>query len=500
MALLVLCALLCACATEPYQSPLEQLQGAFAESEKPVNYRIILPSDATSELAIAVRAMAEKMAEKTQSEVTVRYEHEEDADKGEHTKVLIGWLEDNNSEMRELKKNDYLCKWSEDGAVVLGGRSEEATLCAIARFSEEILPAASKLTLMHTDAGFSFFDEYAVESFSFNGFDLQEYRIVFDGKEGSSMQLLARWLQDEIARQSGYYLSVVPKNAFDGNGRSFFLTVDAEQSAVGQASLLLGENGIVLCSDQVYGVSVAVRELAERLKESILSGVAAYEFSQNRILLYESVGADMAFLLAEDSLGDVDSIYSILDPILKGSENFFFINPVLEGDVHYLTENLKDFAIESSVYANGNALVGCQKNERAPKLVSAELLESGLSVSAWQMGTQDGGLRVLMVSGSIGQDTIVDLSSILDDSVLPTAIVVQVEKGDLSFEVADADTYGLDVLCNRVYQTDSDTEKIVFSVYADANMIRVESNFSNQSDGYCRIRMERMMAFALSEK
>ena len=64
VALLVLCALLCACATEPYQSPLEQLQGAFAESEKPVNYRIILPSDATSELAIAVRAMAEKMAEK----------------------------------------------------------------------------------------------------------------------------------------------------------------------------------------------------------------------------------------------------------------------------------------------------------------------------------------------------------------------------------------------------------------------------------------------------
>ena len=61
-----------------------------------------------------------------------------------------------------MKTNDYLCRW-DDGALVICGRSDSATVFAIDKFIVDILPTSSQYSLMFADAHFELFNEYEIK-------------------------------------------------------------------------------------------------------------------------------------------------------------------------------------------------------------------------------------------------------------------------------------------------------------------------------------------------
>lgn len=496
-----LCVALCSCDwSDNYRSQLEIFDGSLIEAGESTPYRIVLPTDATAELAIAARELAEQIATQTESSVTVRYEHEEDCYKGEACLVLLGCVERVEAEMRLFKRDDYVCRMNENREILIGGRSESATLAAIARFREEILPAASNLALMHENAGFTHLEEYAVEHFSLNGFELQEYRIVAEGEDNTLLSL-ARWLRDEIAEQSGYYLSVLDEESFDGNGRALILRIEPTHSTLGQACLMPTQNGLALQAEDSYGVSIAVSAFADELSEAVLDSSRTLELERERALPYEKGGWELAMLSAEHLLptDELPVLRSILDLIATRDADCFFVEPVPQDLVRHFEENLTVRKVSSVDTGETDAVVCCQdKAERICLKTVDGSREDGLTVSVWQVGEGDDCLRFLLLGGRLMQDTELDPSEYLGEDASAVMIVAQVRTGEFSLSLSGARTYGLELLFEEHYQATPSAEEIDFFAYGDPNRIRVEVDERGDALGYRSVFVERRSAIGLS--
>ena len=115
----------------------------------PKYYRVVIPSDCSPEVASLGRTASDRIEEITGIESGLVYDGEAYAYREDAFEVLIGKTERNSTlaAFDELKRDDYVCRYSE-GALVIGGISDAATLTALERFVNEILPSASAQSLM----------------------------------------------------------------------------------------------------------------------------------------------------------------------------------------------------------------------------------------------------------------------------------------------------------------------------------------------------------------
>jgi hypothetical protein len=176
----------------------------------------------------------------------------------------LGWIADVEAvsgALRSLRRDDYLCRRT-GNTVILGGRTDGATRTAVERFCREILPAATAESLMSENGGFSYCGEdYGVTSVKLNGFDLWEYRIVYPKGEAEALQSLSYRLRDEIANRSGYVLEVLSERDLDGATKGIFIGTETPDQEGACAYLIPKSNGILLCAEDFFGVSVAADRL-----------------------------------------------------------------------------------------------------------------------------------------------------------------------------------------------------------------------------------------------
>ncbi|MBO7302663.1 MAG: hypothetical protein J6U68_00575, partial [Clostridia bacterium] len=212
--------------------------------------------------------------------VSLKYDNELTTLPDNSCEVLIGntnRLASENAE-DELKSNDYLCRW-DDGALVICGKSDAATIKAIDKFISDVLPTASPYSLMHEDAHFELFNEYTIKKIILNGYDLYDYILVYDSAQKANERKMAEALRDFINSKSGYLLKVVSSDDLKSNsGRT--IKIAMSKNATDKALIVSEENGLSITGNDSYSLSRAVAELAKGIKNGVTDGRAELKYAE----------------------------------------------------------------------------------------------------------------------------------------------------------------------------------------------------------------------------
>lgn len=236
--------------------------GADDDSASVGYYRIVLSGNCSSEVSSAAHGIKIALEQATGVDCGVTYDAQQAPDRSDVIEILIGNTTRNSSRVafEGLRTDDYVCKWVE-GSIVIGGISNSATLTALERFIDEILPYATPSGVMSAEQEFCYSHNYALDSVKLCGFEISDYSIV------SSEQTLeyALALADDIAQKSGHILSAKQGKAKD-TVKEIVLLVDSECDA--NAYIEYDSEDVVLRAKDAYGVSVALAKLFDQLLES----------------------------------------------------------------------------------------------------------------------------------------------------------------------------------------------------------------------------------------
>lgn len=139
---LLTASLLCGCSFEKhsaFDAVGEMLSNA--KEQEVMKCEVVYPKGSSADVVMAARELASLLEEQTEMSVTShRYEDKYDS---ERLYVVIGRVSDDVTEYwyDGMGENDYVCRVYKN-TVTVGGVTDSATLEAIQRFIDEILPAA----------------------------------------------------------------------------------------------------------------------------------------------------------------------------------------------------------------------------------------------------------------------------------------------------------------------------------------------------------------------
>lgn len=488
--------LLTACEAEPQTlNPLEQLSSSVeTETSVPSSYRLILPYDCSAELSERARAVARNITEQTEVSAEVVYEYEVAGAAEGEIRIWIGWVRTAESltKMKSLRANDYLCRWSKSGSLVLGGKTDQACMAALDRFCTEILPAANRTTLLHPQGGFSFTADYAVDTVTLNGFDLREYRIVCSENESNAAYALATALRDRIAEKSGYVLSVISEAE---NEKSIvFQTERLEDDSRQTAGWRPLENGIALFATDDFGLSVIAKRFCERLLTETSPGNCACSVEQQDVMSYACEPYALASVAIEHFLpfSSQQQVTALTDVLYVQSPDGVLFAPMTAGNFSYIQRSLSSYQVPD---APGTSALYAATTQMTVE--SAERLDAyGLTVVVCRIGRDDNGFRVVHVSGCLTNDWQLRLSDWLNAEEEPTVVIAHWAYTEQTLSVAEAETTGWDTVVRESFTASG--QKYGFSCYADLNRLSVElteTTDSHDAVGYREVRVLRKSAF-----
>ena len=116
---------------------------------------LIVPDGASGELVNRAERFAAAITSQTGVPAIVKYDSQPIILGEDSLRILIGNTSDviSSDLLKGLRTDDYICKY-ERGAVVIGGKSDFASILAIEKFEKDILPTASYAFFMSEDAHF----------------------------------------------------------------------------------------------------------------------------------------------------------------------------------------------------------------------------------------------------------------------------------------------------------------------------------------------------------
>ena len=203
--------LLLACNTENQEEPPFELLEDSLEKEPYSLYRIVISTTCSSEIFNAAQELRERLSKQTGVSCEVVYDKEQITQAKDIFEILLGNTNRATSQkaMKDFRENDYLCQIHDD-VLILGGRSDEATLTALNRFYKDLLEHATSSAILPNEAGFLFRAEYLISKITIGGFDLAQFDIVYENDASEPMIFLAKTLQTKIAQEGNYFLDLQP--------------------------------------------------------------------------------------------------------------------------------------------------------------------------------------------------------------------------------------------------------------------------------------------------
>ncbi len=300
---------------------------------------LIIPENSSGNLAGRASILADNINKKTGVEVYLKYDNETTVVADGELEILVGYTSRlaSSEAMKQLKFEDYICKWNRD-SILLGGRYEDATIAAIEAFEEKVLHGASKASLMGKDVKLESIKDYEVGSVQLNGYDLYDFTITYSDRSSSGEYEMAHSLRAYIASKSGYWLSVISdKRVNDTIGKVISISDSAE---ILYDALCESRGGSIFVNGKdSYALSEAVADFAERLLSVDASGNASLYLDE--MLTYsctqESIGISAAFAEYADT-PSIEQIYDINAHIHRGNDINVFgkTTPIL---ANYIIQN-----------------------------------------------------------------------------------------------------------------------------------------------------------------
>ena len=286
---------------------LEKLQNSQTEDTEAVGdnvskYRVVISAGATDTIFVKALELAAAIEEKTEKTCTVVRDIDELSNDGKTGEIQLGYVDRKESKeiLRLHKRDDYLCiKFSD--VIVLGGKSENATVTATDKFISETLVGAEGKRIMNDGDGFEVGASYTLSSIRLCGTDFSNYGIVITNQT----QEIASAFRELLANKCGAYPDISFDTVVGVREIVFELSNGTQESFCG---ISYDGEDIIVSSDSVYGLSMAVYKLYDTINSSVVNGVGSVDISSPLVYSYE----------AEDM--------SVVSAAMNGNESFAFKN------------------------------------------------------------------------------------------------------------------------------------------------------------------------------
>lgn len=370
---------------------------------------VIIPKNASAELALLARNFTEALAEKTEILSTLKYDNELPVTPEGACSILVGntdRLESENA-MDDLKRTEYVCRW-DTGSLVICGGSEASTIKALARFTEEILPYATKHSLMGVSDGFSSLEEdtesetdakredstgvseatdratedvtvegsegasesQAEESNessapqttpTLNGYPVNDFVISYQVENKYGERKMAELLQGVISDKSGYELDVVSSDAV-GPEINKTISVLVDESC--DTCIYSSDGSIVIRADSAYMLSLVIARVIEDIENASRGGSLSLEYGENVDIPKRTheFGVSVYFI---KGISNFNSLLEMLSALENLSSDVFVLANANENICGKISENLplnyKQYTVEAfsrtfSVVYNANVI------------------------------------------------------------------------------------------------------------------------------------------------
>lgn len=496
---LLLCLLLSGCQKERApEIPLELLRENLPseESEQAKQYCVVIPDDSSACVWETAQGLAHKLTQQIGKEIEFVYEHKAPSAQKEMFFLFVGWLRSvdvSDRLMKNLKKDDYLCRSVEQG-ICLGGKTDEATRTAVDRFCEEILPAATASSLMHPDGGFSYVgDAYSVESVRLNGFDLHTYCVVYPNDSSAQLLELVYAMRDEIADVSGYWLDVRAEKNIGEQEKGIWIGTASPPQAGMSAYLLPIEQGILLTGWDFFGISVAARSFCSLLLREgetqigiNVIEIQAFSYGQTEHTLL-SIAPEGVFPFS--SLAEVQAL---ADRIHGDGPDAVFCGAIPIDQANYLTGSLGGYASVTGAIDSLWDILAYAKGDTVSLIETHASENASWVVSSFWVGSRWNGFQVVQISGTLTEDEEWSISELELDWEAPTLFLIHTRISGGSFSLSDMEKCGASLVLSEQYAVSDDL--YFFACYATVSELRVQMG-DLPSGIYRTMSVDRLSAF-----
>ncbi len=255
------------------------------DTEKVLECEVIYPKGSSAAVVMAARELAELLEAQTEMSVTAhQYDKKYDPEK---LYVVIGKVADDVTQYwyDGMREDDYVCRVYKN-TVAIGGITDSATLTAIQRFTDEILPASEYGYIAEEGVLFEFIGS---DKFLLNGCALGEYEIVY---VDDSLISLAVKLKEGIEEKTKCSLNVFRRNPSNSK-KEIIVRVNNDIEAM-KYRIYGYDDDIFVEADSIYGVSLAIDRVLERISEVVGEETKEIQILDEELFSYINYGITVA--------------------------------------------------------------------------------------------------------------------------------------------------------------------------------------------------------------
>ena len=422
---------------------------------------VVIPRDSGVELSADAKALADSIADKTGIGTFLKYDSEPTVDGT--FEILVGYtsrlISKENTE--PLRDGDYICRYDR-GSIVLGGKSESATIAAIQKFTSDILPGASYAALMSEDAHFEVYGEYETDVMTLNGYPIYEYTVVYCRESYEIADLVCKYLNNS----SGYTLSAELSERYaPERSKCICLLLDASRGNAAKISATGGN--IVISAPDLYGLSLAaasfVSDTCQSASGATFEGSVALNYSKS------SIGLAFGFV---DHVGalDIGLLAGLGETIRKTESSIICFYPVKNSLIDDIRLNCPTSRSFFAVDVGNGLSLPVLYNTADFSSVSAEQRDGSVWVSAVASDKKSWRIRIDDRSGE-------NITYHGDEILLLSGTSL----GDGSIDVISRVTYGT---------TSNKIENLIYSESVECTSSKTVGRYSRQESYYGMLSTE----------
>ncbi len=345
---LLLCLLFCSCQTDTtgLVSPHSLTNAGGEDPQVPASEHdyVILPAAAGDALVARAHRLTADLFERTGIPTTLYFDNE-DFLVSEHSRlILLGNIEHplSQAHLRDLRRDDYLCV-SDENALILGGKSDAATMAAIDRFSQALLPYADAEILLNQDQHFLVRADYDVTSATVNGFSLGDYRIVHPRRPADAERAVALALREAIADRCGFYPDVLPDHLVTDDTRIIAIGACFGGAPSDTPQILVEESLITLCGGSEYELAEVAAVFCQQIfPDGARGDVTVTLDTPITVSCTPRTLVTASMLLSAEP--NVSEIASTADTMRNFSAALAPLGPIGNDTFHYLHLNISNYS------------------------------------------------------------------------------------------------------------------------------------------------------------
>ena len=455
-------------------SDTEAETGAYS-----LKYKVVVSASASGEILDNARDLAVQIGNATGAETTLVNDSAVGVIYENTHLVCVGYVDIRTVRERlsPLRTLDYICR-TYGNVTVIGGRSDAATLTAVGRFINEILPVSDTQRLIPDGGGFEFIGEYSVDSLCVDGTDIRDYCLVVEHSYDSAAVDIAYSLSEKIAESFGFCLDIHMGSRPDDEKYIYVLTDG--QCKHGRGVIERTERGIILRAADATGLWRVSDRFIGLLTSCGEAGSLSVNIPNTLYVPYGNTECTLAVTLF-NALPDAPSpsFYTSLNKSVLGySPDMLFCGALSDTERIALEEQLSGYVAESSDMGSSFA----KNNIKVSKVAS--YTEAGLLCEAYNVECGELEFVLIYVSGSASDEIVINTDSLIGETSLPViAMSYTTEEMTVSFE-------GRDFIEKVAHQSGEIYGKAVtYSCYADMrDLLVVEDEWVNDY-GFCAVKV-----------